>query len=113
MMTLSAVVLFLVFNAVEVLARRCLWHPTYNTDSIANCDWGCCYSQIYPCCDTPFYASTHFIVIMSILGFAFFVGVLYAILSILRRKCHCVTTVQDSSSPELQGIRTTHDVTGL
>ncbi|KAK0042889.1 hypothetical protein Bpfe_027645, partial [Biomphalaria pfeifferi] len=52
-MTLSAVVLFLMFSVGEVLARRCLWHPTYNTDSITNCDWGCCFSQIYPCCDTP------------------------------------------------------------
>jgi hypothetical protein len=87
-------IIFLISVILQgVSGKTCYYTPTFNTQLSASCDWGCCYTYIYPCCDAPLYADPVFIVPMSIGGFIGLVSIIAAIIVIRRRRLQHATVM--------------------
>ncbi|XP_059163432.1 uncharacterized protein LOC131946581 [Physella acuta] len=92
------------FLAVSVSGEYCTYHPTFSTSITEYCYWGCCYSYIYPCCDTPYYADTPFIAGMTVGAVCLLVGIIGACVRSRRR---VQTTVQYTAPGNQQVFSTT------
>ncbi|XP_059163420.1 uncharacterized protein LOC131946572 isoform X2 [Physella acuta] len=93
------------FLAVSVSGEYCTYHRTFGTITYEYCNWGCCYSIIYPCCDTPYYADVPFVAGMALTSVGLLLGIAGACVRRLRRVRrlrHVQTTVQNTASGNQQ-----------
>ncbi|CAL1539384.1 unnamed protein product, partial [Lymnaea stagnalis] len=75
-----------------VSGEYCTYNPYTGYTSTVYCGWGCCYSYIYPCCDTPFYGDTPFIAGTCTAGAFVIIAAIAAIC--IRNRRRIQTTVQ-------------------
>nr|KAI8762941.1 hypothetical protein BgiMline_005877 [Biomphalaria glabrata] len=98
------------FSVGAVLGDLCVWYPVTGSSEIEYCAWGCCSTSYDPCCDTPFYGDTPFIVGMSVSGGIVVLAVIVAVC--VRQRRRVVTSVQ-YSSPGTQNVFSTSTSTSV